>query len=254
MFGNGENNAEAEGASEAVTDTELPLDTAALTWAYPHAAATELSAKLTATQLKGRESDAEIAENARLPARLRSLAKPSFLAGGTKLTGAERGTAIHLVMEHLDFGCDGSERAVRKQIDAMREKRLLTPEQAEAADATAIARFLQSDVAVRIRNSAYVEREYRFSLLRSAKEYDDRADATDEVLLQGVVDCFFEEDGALVVLDFKTDRITPDETTERAVYYAPQLEAYASALERIMQKKVKEKLLYFFRTGECVAL
>ena len=250
---------EENAAPETVENApELPLDTAALTWRYPHAAATELSAKLTATQLKGREVDAEIAENAepsaetKLPPRLRSLARPRCLSEGAKLTGAERGTAIHLVMEHLDFGCDGTAEAVRAQIDALRVKRLLTPEQAEAADAGLIARFLQSDIAARIRASDQVEREYRFSILRSAKEYDARADAADQVLLQGVVDCFFVEDGQLVVLDFKTDHITPAQTAERAVFYAPQLDAYAAALERIMGMRVREKLLYFFETGACV--
>ena len=255
VFGAAEEATEAEAApTGAAPDDGLPFDETALTWAYPHAAVTELSAKLTATQLKGRESDAEIAEHAKLPPRLRSLARPRFLAGDQPLTGAERGTAIHLVMEHLDFACDGSEAAVREQIDALAEKRLLTPEQAEAADAGVIARFLQSDVAARIRAGGRVEREYRFSILASARDYDERADASDQVLLQGVVDCFFEEDGALVVLDFKTDRITPDETAERSAYYKPQLDAYAAALSRIMDMPVKEKLLYFFRTGETVAL
>lgn len=212
----------------------------------------ELSAKLTATQLKGREADAEIAENAKLPPRLRSLARPRFLAGESALTGAERGTAIHLVMEHLDLSCEPTAEAVRAQIDALAEKRLLTREQAEAADERAIARFLQSGVAARIRASRYVEREYRFSILTAARDYDPRADASDRVLLQGVADCFFEEDGALVVLDFKTDRITSAQTAERAAFYRPQLDAYAAALERIMGMPVREKLLYFFSTGDCV--
>lgn len=60
---------------------ELPLDTAALEWRYPYEPETTLSAKLTATQLKGRALDEEIAENAPLPPRLRSLAKPRFLEG-----------------------------------------------------------------------------------------------------------------------------------------------------------------------------
>ena len=242
---------EEETAPETVAP-ELPIDPAVLTWRYPHAAATELSAKLTATQLKGRESDAEIAEHAKLPPRLRSLVRPRFLSEGMALTGAERGTAIHLVMEHLDFACDGTEAAVRAQIDALRERRLLTPEQAQAADARVIARFLCSDIAARIRRSKQVEREYRFSLLTAANAYDTRIDPDDQVLLQGVVDCFFEEDGALVVLDFKTDRITKEQTAGRAAYYAPQLNAYAAALARIMGVPVREKLLYFFQTDECV--
>ena len=231
---------------------ELTVDTSALVWRYPYTTATELSAKLTATQLKGRESDAEIAENAKLPPRLRSLVKPHFLEGKSKLTGAERGTALHLVMEHLDFSCGGSEASVRSQIDAMLARHLLTPEQAEAVDIVAIVRFLQSDLAGRILKSPRVEREYRFSILRSARDFDFQADASDEVLVQGVVDCFFEEDGALVVVDFKTDHITPSYLKERTTYYTPQLKAYASSLERILDKPVKEKLLYFFHTGHCV--
>jgi ATP-dependent helicase/nuclease subunit A len=77
---------------------------------------------------------------------------------------------------------------------------------------------------------------------------------TDEVLLQGVVDCFFEEDGALVVVDFKTDRITREQLHERAEQYRPQLEAYAAALERVMERPVREKILCFLHLGEEVAL
>ena len=75
-------------------------------------------------------------------------------------------------------------------------------------------------------------------------------DADDAVLLQGVVDCFFEEDGELVVVDFKTDRIGRTQIEERAEYYRPQLEAYSMALMRVMGKKVREKVLYFFSVGE----
>lgn len=240
-------------ASGEAVRPELPLDVAALTYVYPYAAATALPAKLTATQLKGREVDAEIAENAALPPRLRSLARPRFLDGTRAPTGAERGTAVHLVMQHLDFASAG-EDDVRSEIAAMRDRRLLTPEQAEAADVGAIVRFLQSDLAARIRASGAVEREYRFSLLRPARDYDAAAPEGDTVLLQGVVDCFFEEDGALVVADFKTDHITRAETAGRAERYRAQLEAYSTALSRILGKPVKEKLLYFFATGECVGL
>ena len=75
-------------------------------------------------------------------------------------------------------------------------------------------------------------------------------DADDAVLLQGVVDCFFEEDGELVGVDFKTDRIGRTQIEERAEHYRPQLEAYSMALMRVMGKKVREKVLYFFSVGE----
>ena len=232
---------------------ELPADFAALSYRYPYAEQTAFPAKLTATQLKGRAIDEEISENTTLPPRLRNLCKPKFLAGKTALTGAERGTALHLVMQDLDFFCEPNEQSVRAQIEAMRAQHKLTEEQAKAADVHAIVRFLRSDLAARIRKSEQVEREYRFSLLRPVRDFSS-LDADDSVLLQGVVDCFFEEDGELVVVDFKTDHVLRAQLDERAEHYRPQLEAYSMALTRVMGKKVKEKVLYFFSAGEEVRL
>lgn len=232
---------------------ELPADFAALSYRYPYAEQTAFPAKLTATQLKGRAIDEEISENTTLPPRLRNLCKPKFLAGKTALTGAERGTALHLVMQDLDFFCKPDEQNVRAQIEAMRAQRKLTEEQAKAADVQAIVQFLRSDLAARIRKSEQVEREYRFSLLRPVRDFSS-LDADDSVLLQGVVDCFFEEDGELVVVDFKTDHVSRAQLDERAEHYRPQLEAYSMALTRVMGKKVKEKVLYFFSAGEEVRL
>ena len=228
---------------------DLPADFAALSYRYPYAEQTAFPAKLTATQLKGRAIDEEISENTTLPPRLRNLCKPKFLAGKTALTGAERGTALHLVMQDLDFFCEPNEQSVRAQIEAMRAQRKLTDEQANAVDVQAIVRFLRSDLAARIRKSKQVEREYRFSLLRPVRDFSS-LDADDSVLLQGVVDCFFEEDGELVVVDFKTDHVSCAQLDERAEHYRPQLEAYSMALTRVMGKKVKEKVLYFFSAGE----
>lgn len=232
---------------------ELPADFAALSYRYPYAEQTAFPAKLTATQLKGRAIDEEISENTTLPPRLRNLCKPKFLAGKTALTGAERGTALHLVMQDLDFFCEPDEQSVREQIEKLRAQRKLTDEQANAVDVHAIVQFLRSDLAVRIRKSKQVEREYRFSLLRPVRDFSS-LDADDSVLLQGVVDCFFEEDGELVVVDFKTDHVSRAQLDERAEHYRPQLEAYSMALTRVMGKKVKEKVLYFFSAGEEVRL
>ena len=240
-------------AEELTRAPELPVDTRAIEYEYPHRAETLLPAKLTATQLKGRALDEEISENTVLPPRLRSLTKPRFLAGEQKLTGAERGTAIHLALQYLDFSEQGGEAGIRAQLETMRAQRKLTDEQAEAVDVRALMRFLQSPLAARIRASERVEREYRFSLLRPVREFAD-VDSDDEVLLQGVVDCFFEEDGALVVVDFKTDRVTRAEMSARAERYRPQLEAYSMALSRVTGKPVRERVLYFFSVGEALRL
>ena len=98
-----------------------------------------------------------------------------------------------------------------------------------------------------------IYREYRFDLLVDASIYDTAA-AGEEIMLQGVVDCAFETPDGLVIVDFKTDHITEGEVANRAARYRPQLEAYATALSRVLEKPVCEKLLYFFHTKSVVKL
>ena len=243
----------ADRTAEAAA-SEAPIDTAALEWRYPYALETTLSAKLTATQLKGRALDDEIAENAPLPPRLRSLARPKFLAGSQALTPAERGTAMHAALQFLDFSMPADKDAVCGAVAALEARRLLTHEQALAIDAAALADFLRSPLCARIRAAEHVEREYRFSLLQSAETFVPGVRAGDEILLQGVVDCFFEEDGALVVVDFKTDRTSPDALAARAEHYRTQLNAYSLALSQGIGLPVKEKILYFLHCGRTVIL
>ena len=106
-----------------------------------------------------------------------------------------------------------------------------------------------------IRRSGRVLREYRFTLLMDAALYDPSAQAGDEMLLQGVVDCCFETETGLTVVDFKTDRVrTPEEVSERAERYRPQLEAYSRALERVLERPVTRRVLYFLVPGSGVDL
>ena len=225
------------------------FDPSLLDWEYPYKAETALPAKLTATQLKGRPVDEEIAENAAHIPALRPLSQPKFRWEAHGLTPAERGTASHLLLQHLDF----SGGAASAQAAALVEKRLLTPEQAGAIDCRAIDRFLSSPLAAEIRAGRNVRREYRFTLLTDASEYDARARAGDTVLLQGVVDCCFETDDGLTVVDFKTDRVRDAETLrERADAYRPQLRAYSDALRRVLEKPVTRRVLYFLSNGATV--
>ena len=235
-----------ESEMQVIQGEEQPFDADALEWQYPHERACLTPSKVTATQLKGREADREIAEGAP-PPRHRELRfeKPRFLTERTGLSPAEKGTAMHLVMQYLDFASDAS---AAQQVDEMRRRRLLTAEQAAAIDCGAIERFLASPLMQRIRESGKVCREYRFALLVDAAMYDPRA-AGEEMMLQGVVDCAFETAEGLVIVDFKTDRIRPGQEAERAEQYRGQLEAYAKALSQVLEMPVSEKILYFFGTG-----
>ena len=115
-------------------------------------------------------------------------------------------------------------------------------------------RFLASPLAQRIRRAEQVYREYRFSLLLPAALYDPAAEPEDELMLQGVVDCAFRTEKGLVIVDFKTDRIRPEEAPARAELYRPQLTAYSQALSRVLETPVAEMVLYFFAPGCQVTL
>ena len=93
-----------------------------------------------------------------------------------------------------------------------------------------------------------MRREYRFSLLRPVRDFAT-LDADDAVLLQGVVDAWFETPDGLVIVDYKTDRIRPDAVQERTAYYAAQLRAYAGAMARITGRPVCRRTLYFLHCG-----
>ena len=249
---------ETEGAAspaeeDAGESPDTTPDTASLGFVYGHRAATVTPSKVTATQLKGRAIDEEIAEGT-LPRRRESAPeRPRFLQEKRGLTGAERGTAMHLVMQFLPLDTAAEPWAVAEVIDGLRRRRLLTPEQAAALDVPALVRFLASPLAERIRNAPRLWREYRFALLTDAGIYDGDA-AGEEMLLQGVADCVFETESGLAVVDFKTDRMQTAEVQRRAEVYRAQLDAYAGALSRILERPVTERILYFFACGEEISL
>ncbi len=225
----------------------LPVDREALDYVYPYQKSVYTPTKLTATQLKGREKDQEIAENPLQPYTRSSFAAPRFLSGQRPLTADQRGTAMHLVLQYLPL--DGS---AQETVDRLLARRLLTPEQAEAVDVGAIDRYLASSLAEELRHAERLEQEFCFSLLVPAGMYYPELGEEDEVLLQGVVDLYAVTDGKVTVVDFKTDRVTEWTLPEKVAQYRPQLEAYSGALEKILDKPVARRVLYFLHTGQAI--
>ena len=234
---------------------ETPFDPALLSFEYPYRRESALPAKLTATQLKGRLLDQEIAEGSAHTPYIRPLSQPRFRREEQGLTPAERGSATHLVLQYLDF----ADPDVPAQISALEAKALLTHPQAQAVDVPALRRLLASPLAEELRAAEASGheplREYRFTLLVPAREYDPQASEEDAVLLQGVADCCFETPEGLTVVDFKTDHVrTPQDVRLRAEHYRPQLEAYSLALSRVLERPVTRRVLYFLASGTAVEL
>lgn len=226
------------------------FDPSLLEFVYSYRRETLLPAKLTATQLKGRPADEEIAEDAPRTPYLRPLTRPRFRQESHGLTAAETGTAIHLVLQYLDF----ADPDVVGQVETLRRRRLLSDQQAAAVNVPALERFLHAPLAEEIRRGYHVLREYRFTLLMDAREVDPSVSGGDRILFQGVVDCCFESEKGITVVDFKTDRVEGKALQERAEHYRTQLEAYSRALERVLEKPVYRRVLYFLDPGRAVEL
>ncbi len=219
------------------------------TWTYPWAAACDLPSKLTATQLKGRELDAEVGEEAPPQPRPILFDRPDF-AAQKGLTAGERGTAHHLVMQYLDYGKTGSVEEIQSEIDRLARLAIITPQQAGAVEPEVLLAFFRSPLGREaLAAGEGLRREFKFSLLEPAERYWPSLPPGETVLLQGVVDCFFDTPEGLVVVDFKSDRVTDATAAQRAEEYRPQLEAYAGALSTLLGHPVARKVLWFFSLG-----
>ena len=224
-----------------------------LAFRYPFADAETLPSKVTATELKGRAETDEDAKQL-TPIRKTRFRMPDFTKKDKPVTGAEKGTATHLVLQYMDFEKTGSADAVRQEIERLRVQRFLSDREAQAVDAAAIVTLFASPLGQRMRSAQELQREFKFSLLCDAGELFGRA-AGEEILLQGVVDCYLIEDGAITVIDYKTDALrSRAQAAEQAEKYRGQLGAYARALERICGLPVRQCVLYFLSVGEAVTL
>lgn len=241
-------------APEDTGDLEEALRAAAA-WRYPHEADTRLPSKITATALRETARQAEAAEEA---AELEAakpgtgaLKLPAFLTETRGLTPAEKGTALHLAMQYARPEACRSPLEAAAEVQRLRERRFLRPDQAEAVDPWKLSGWYDSPLGRRMLAAEKVHREFKFSLLAPASLLDPAG--TGEMLLQGVVDCWLEEPNGIVIIDYKTDRVTRSTEEARAAEYAPQLRAYAWALEQITGNRVKEAYVYFFATGRALA-
>lgn len=214
---------------------------ARLDYRYPYAGLRGVCAKVAASEL----ASGEFSE------RFAAVSRPAFLEK-TGLTPAQRGTALHAFMQFADFR--GAAEAPGKELERLVREGYLTPYEAEAVDLGHVERFFESKLAKRILASGRVEREYRFTVEIPASDANPglAPPAGDErVVLQGAVDCAFEEDGGIVIVDFKTDRTNDPESLWRR--YRGQLALYRRALVQCTGKNVNECLLYSFGMDRAIS-
>ncbi|WRS28213.1 helicase-exonuclease AddAB subunit AddA [Oscillospiraceae bacterium MB08-C2-2] len=208
-----------------------------LDWRYSFEEATRIPAKLAVSAVAKAESGAGYRFNSR----------PKFLTRQT-LTGAEKGNALHQFMQFSNY--ENARDHLKQEIQRLREKRFLSPIQAESLDEKKLSEFFHSQLAQRIFAADALYRELRFMggcTREQLGEYLPYLTAGHTISLQGVADCVFVEKGQAVIVDYKTDRVkTPQELRER---YTPQLKLYRHILKKTLEMPVKQCLLYSFSLG-----
>ena len=212
---------------------------------YPWKDDLRLNTKLSVSDIKKKGEEESLEESAFLPTI------PQFLSDETdEGQGARRGTAYHRAMELLEFHKIRSKEDIREQLDRLTEEGKMTAETRSLVRESVIWPFFQSELGRRMADAqreGRLKKESQFVIGIPAREIGDW-DSDELVLIQGIMDAFFEEQGELILVDYKTDYAEQEETLRER--YQLQLDYYKKALIQLEHKPVKETLIYSFRLGE----
>ena len=228
---------------------------------YPFESIKDIKEKVSVTEIKKirmQEDEIEIDENIfniydnKVSAS--EILKKFLRKDKTKLTGAEKGTIMHKLVKVI------TDENVEEKFKTLIEDGMFKEEDLKQIDVDKIKRYVISELYNRIENSNMVKREMPFMMKKYAKDVFKNQNITseDEVIVQGIIDCLFEEDGKIVILDYKTDRVYKDDISkedrinEIVKNYKVQLDLYEEAVKEIFNMEVKEKILYLFDSGDVV--
>ncbi|MCH5272380.1 MAG: helicase-exonuclease AddAB subunit AddA [Lachnospiraceae bacterium] len=184
---------------------------------------------------------------------------PRFLQEEKKeaVSGSERGTLYHRVMECMDFCKEyKDEAAVSEELKRLIQAGLIRKDTEELVSAKKILQFFASGLGARMQDAArrgLLKREQPFVIgLPYGEVYKDEGagNNTDYVMVQGIIDACFEEQGALVLVDYKTDSVREHVREVLTKRYRTQLDYYEQALRQITGKPVTSRMIYAFASGE----
>ncbi len=220
-----------------------------LEFEYPDKELGEMPIKLSVSEVKRMQTD-----DGEFVPLLEEL-KTSDMIGLGEVRGAERGTVVHFVMQMADPRKINTADDVEVLVERLVEEKIISRSQGDAVDCKKVADFFVGSMGQRLKAAVRRENEFSFYTQASADEIYGNGSST-TILLQGTMDCFFvESDGNVVLLDFKTDRVSREGATLVAKKrYATQMKYYKKALGEILERSVDECYLYFLECGELVPM
>ena len=251
-----------------ITNEEIETIKNRLDFTYPNSHLNKLPAKLsvsklTPTVLDDIDNDAATLESFD---EAKILEIEEFFETKSKNTGADKGTATHLFLQFCDFN-NAEKNGAKAELSRLIDKKFIAPQVAELINLKQIENFFKSDFYSTLKTAKKTYREQRFNILLPASHFTQdeefkREIDGEEVLVQGVIDLFFEdENGRIILCDYKTDYLTPEEMQDEALVikkmqerHGKQLEYYAMAIERFLGKAPDSILIYSLPYGEAVEI
>ena len=223
-----------------------------LSWQYPYGKETKLPAKLSISEIKRKYQEEMTGEV--VAAAPKEIKLPNWEEKAA-VHGAQLGTAMHTFLEEADLRQEYDPEKIEALAAELVQKGRLTEEEAKALRRKELLQFFRSGLAQRMRKADHIETERTFSLLMQPKELffgEAYQDVTDQILVNGIIDCYFIENNEVILLDYKSDRVYDEE--ELKGRYHIQLKLYRIALERALGLPVKETYLYSFAMGRAIPL
>ena len=218
-----------------------------LEYRYPFEETTKLPTKMSVSEIKkGKLSEESI-----------NLAKPKFLQENIekKLTGAEKGTLMHLCMQYLDTSKDYDYTELEKFVESLVAKNIITEKEKQVIQLQKLYRYTNSEIWQELKHSKLIEKEKPFYIMLSAKEIYElnesndiekvqvNQNSDDKILVQGIIDLYYiNKNDELILLDYKTDFANNE--NELIDKYNVQLEIYKRALEKSLRRSVDKVYIY----------
>ena len=168
---------------------------------------------------------------------------------GVELTSAEIGTAMHTCMERIDFkaALDQGEPYIRQETERLLEQGILTEEEYKAIRPENMAEFFRTEIGARAAKAPVLCREKEFLLQKEVSGVP--------TIVQGIIDCYFEDEQGLVLIDYKNSWARDEEAEQILIdRYEGQIRLYAEALEEVTGRPVSEAWLYLFKSRRFVSV
>ena len=219
-----------------------------LEWKYKFEESVELPSELSVSKIK------ELKNNVQLQNQEVSFAKPNFLIEKTELTGAQKGTIMHLCLQKLNHKEEYDLEKLKRMVKSLVEKEIILQKEADSVNYNKILEFFKSEIWQEMKEAKLVEQEKPFYFNIKANEiYDVKSE--EDILVQGIIDLYYiNKDDELVLVDYKTDYVENNNEEILKEKYDIQLAIYKKALEKALDRKVDKVYVYSTWLGRAITI